>query len=137
MRNQYFRLSAERQSRWKTRRQSNRFARRHLNQSQRLSALHHEGAIRGAGDLKFHPKTHPAPLHHAALHEQHVAEAGRAFFLATPADRYVLALHDWVNRFGAEPFPGQPLPARLELGWQGEPPLGHGAGAQAQLRQLD
>jgi len=42
------------------------------------------------------------------------AEAGRAFFLATPADRYVLALHDWVNRFGAEPFPGQPLPARLD-----------------------
>jgi phenylpropionate dioxygenase-like ring-hydroxylating dioxygenase large terminal subunit len=41
------------------------------------------------------------------------AEAGRAFFLATPADRYVKALHDWVNRHGGEPFPGKPLPARL------------------------
>ena len=42
------------------------------------------------------------------------AEAGRAFFLATPADRYVKALHDWVNRHGGEPFPGQPLPARQQ-----------------------
>ena len=42
------------------------------------------------------------------------AEAGRAFFLATAADRYVKALHDWVNRHGGEPFAGQPLPARLD-----------------------
>jgi phenylpropionate dioxygenase-like ring-hydroxylating dioxygenase large terminal subunit len=42
------------------------------------------------------------------------ANAGRAFFLATPADGYVKALHDWINRFGGEPFPGQGLPPRLE-----------------------
>ncbi|MEB3182919.1 MAG: Rieske 2Fe-2S domain-containing protein [Cyanobacteriota bacterium] len=42
------------------------------------------------------------------------AEAGRAFFLATPADRYVKALHDWINRHAGEPFAGQPLPARLD-----------------------
>jgi len=42
------------------------------------------------------------------------AAAGRAFFLATPADRYVLALHDWVNRYAGVPFPGQSLPARLD-----------------------
>jgi phenylpropionate dioxygenase-like ring-hydroxylating dioxygenase large terminal subunit len=40
--------------------------------------------------------------------------AGRAFFLATPADGYVKALHEWVNRYGGEPFAGQPLPARLD-----------------------
>jgi len=40
--------------------------------------------------------------------------APRAFFLATAADGYVGALHDWVNRHGGEPFPGQALPARLD-----------------------
>ncbi len=34
-------------------------------------------------------------------------------FLPTTADVYVRALHDWVNRYGGEPFPGQALPARL------------------------
>jgi phenylpropionate dioxygenase-like ring-hydroxylating dioxygenase large terminal subunit len=38
--------------------------------------------------------------------------AERAFFLATTADVYVKALHDWVNRFDGDPFPGQPLPPR-------------------------
>lgn len=42
------------------------------------------------------------------------AEAGRAFFLATAADGYVKALHDWINRHGGEPFAGQPLPPRLD-----------------------
>jgi len=42
------------------------------------------------------------------------AQAGRAFFLATPADGYVKALHDWVNQHGGEPFPSQELPPRLE-----------------------
>ena len=42
------------------------------------------------------------------------AAARQAFFLATAADGYVIALHDWVNRHGGEPFPGQPLPPRLE-----------------------
>ncbi|MEN9540772.1 MAG: hypothetical protein RLZZ459_863 [Cyanobacteriota bacterium] len=37
----------------------------------------------------------------------------RSFHLPTSADRYIRALHDWVNRYGGEPFPGQPLPARL------------------------
>lgn len=38
--------------------------------------------------------------------------AERAFFLATGADVYVKALHDWVNRFGGDPFPGETLPPR-------------------------
>ena len=41
------------------------------------------------------------------------AEAIRSFHLPTRADRYVQALHDWVNRHAGEPFPGQPLPPRL------------------------
>jgi hypothetical protein len=42
------------------------------------------------------------------------AASPRAFFLATAADGYVSALHEWVNRHGGEPFPGQPLPPRLD-----------------------
>ncbi|WP_216904122.1 Rieske 2Fe-2S domain-containing protein [Synechococcus sp. CCY 9618] len=42
--------------------------------------------------------------------------AERAFFLATRADVYVRALHDWVNRFAGDPFPGQSLPPRLDDG---------------------
>ncbi|MEY4297253.1 MAG: hypothetical protein RLZZ423_432 [Cyanobacteriota bacterium] len=38
----------------------------------------------------------------------------RNFHLPTGADLYIRALHDWVNRYGGEPFPGQPLPARLD-----------------------
>lgn len=38
--------------------------------------------------------------------------ANRSFHLPTSADRYVRALHDWVNRYGGEPFPGQRLPPR-------------------------
>jgi phenylpropionate dioxygenase-like ring-hydroxylating dioxygenase large terminal subunit len=40
--------------------------------------------------------------------------AERAFFLATGADVYVKALHDWVNAHDGDPFPGQALPARLD-----------------------
>ena len=40
--------------------------------------------------------------------------AERAFFLATGADVYVKALHDWVNHHDGDPFPGQPLPPRLD-----------------------
>jgi phenylpropionate dioxygenase-like ring-hydroxylating dioxygenase large terminal subunit len=40
--------------------------------------------------------------------------AERAFFLATSADVYVKALHDWVNGHNGDPFPGQPLPPRLD-----------------------
>lgn len=36
----------------------------------------------------------------------------RQYHLPTQADLYVRALHDWVNRYGGEPFPGQPLPQR-------------------------
>jgi len=39
----------------------------------------------------------------------------RSFHLPTGADLYVRALHDWVNRHGGEPFPGEPLPPRLGL----------------------
>jgi phenylpropionate dioxygenase-like ring-hydroxylating dioxygenase large terminal subunit len=41
-------------------------------------------------------------------------ELGRACYLASPADRYVIALHRWVMDHGGVPFPGQPLPPRLE-----------------------
>ncbi|MCM1982651.1 aromatic ring-hydroxylating dioxygenase subunit alpha [Lyngbya confervoides] len=36
--------------------------------------------------------------------------AAKAFFLPTKADRFVLALHQWVDGFAADPFPGQSLP---------------------------
>ena len=39
-------------------------------------------------------------------------QALRSFHLPTAADRYIRALHDWVHRYGGEPFPGQPLPPR-------------------------
>jgi phenylpropionate dioxygenase-like ring-hydroxylating dioxygenase large terminal subunit len=39
-------------------------------------------------------------------------DALRQYHLPTQADLYVRALHDWVNRYGGEPFPGQPLPQR-------------------------
>jgi len=38
----------------------------------------------------------------------------RAFHLPTGADLYIRALHDWVNRYGGEPFPGESLPPRLD-----------------------
>ena len=41
-------------------------------------------------------------------------QAVRSFYLPTQADLTVRALHDWVNRYGGEPFPGQPLPERLD-----------------------
>ena len=39
--------------------------------------------------------------------------AVRSFHLPTSADLYIRALHDWVQRYGGEPFPGEPLPPRL------------------------
>jgi phenylpropionate dioxygenase-like ring-hydroxylating dioxygenase large terminal subunit len=42
------------------------------------------------------------------------ANLSRACFLASPADRYVLALHQWVNDHGGPPFPGRPLFDRLD-----------------------
>jgi phenylpropionate dioxygenase-like ring-hydroxylating dioxygenase large terminal subunit len=44
------------------------------------------------------------------------AAFSRACFLASSADVYVRALHSWVQIHGGEPFPGQPLPPRQELG---------------------
>ena len=41
------------------------------------------------------------------------AAFSKACFLPTAADVYVRALHDWVNSYGGEPFPGQPLPPLL------------------------
>ncbi|SBO42141.1 Rieske 2Fe-2S domain-containing protein [Cyanobium sp. NIES-981] len=38
----------------------------------------------------------------------------QACFLPTDSDRYVRALHAWVNGPGGEPFPGRPLPERLD-----------------------
>lgn len=40
--------------------------------------------------------------------------ATQAFHLATGADLYVKALHDWVNLHGGDPFPSAPLPPRLD-----------------------
>jgi len=37
----------------------------------------------------------------------------RSCYLATGADGYVRALHEWVVDHGGEPFPGEPLPHRL------------------------
>jgi len=42
-------------------------------------------------------------------------ELSRSCYLPTGADLYVRSLHDWLLRHGGEPFPGEPLPARLEL----------------------
>ena len=42
------------------------------------------------------------------------ADLTRSCFLATSADLYVKALHDWLNRYAGQPFPGQSLPARLD-----------------------
>ena len=42
------------------------------------------------------------------------AAVAQAFHLATGADLYVQALHDWVHRYGGDPFPSTPLPPRLD-----------------------
>lgn len=55
-------------------------------------------------------------LHHQ---ERYLEESGgsdrssKAFYLPTKADTFVKALHQWVNRFDADPFPGQSLPPAL------------------------
>lgn len=41
-------------------------------------------------------------------------ELSRSCYLPTSADLYVRSLHDWVNRHGGEPFPGESLPPRLD-----------------------
>jgi phenylpropionate dioxygenase-like ring-hydroxylating dioxygenase large terminal subunit len=38
------------------------------------------------------------------------ANYSRSCVLPTSSDRYVLALHQWINRYGGVPFPGQSLP---------------------------
>jgi len=42
------------------------------------------------------------------------ANLSRSCFLASQADRYVMALHQWVMEHGGTPFPDQPLPPRLD-----------------------
>lgn len=49
------------------------------------------------------------------LQERLIAQAGdrpyaQICYLPTPADRYVVAFHQWIREFAADPFPGQPLP---------------------------
>ena len=41
------------------------------------------------------------------------ANFGKAFYLPTLADRYVIELRSWVNNYGGDPFPGATLPPRL------------------------
>jgi phenylpropionate dioxygenase-like ring-hydroxylating dioxygenase large terminal subunit len=56
-------------------------------------------------------------LHHQ---ERYLAAKGgsalfsKAFYLPTKADAFVAELRKWVNQFDADPFPGEPLPPRLE-----------------------
>lgn len=52
------------------------------------------------------------------VQERLLAQAGnkpyaQACYLPTQADRYVLALRQWVSQFQADPFPGQALPPML------------------------
>jgi hypothetical protein len=42
------------------------------------------------------------------------ANLSRSCYLASPADRYVMALHQWVLEHGGQPFSGQCLPPRLD-----------------------
>jgi len=69
-------------------------------------------------------------------------EAVRSFHLPTSADLYVRALHDWVHRYGSEPFPGERLPPRLSRQALMERYAAHTAhcrscsGADRRLRQL-
>jgi phenylpropionate dioxygenase-like ring-hydroxylating dioxygenase large terminal subunit len=66
-------------------------------------------------------------------------EANRNCYLATSADRYVRALHDWQNRYAGEPFPGQPLTPRLnrdQLMDRYEAHTRHCRSCSAALRQL-
>ncbi len=52
--------------------------------------------------------------------ERHLAAQGgaanfnKAFYLATPADRFVAEYRQWSTRFQADPFPGQELPPALD-----------------------
>ena len=69
-------------------------------------------------------------------------EALRSFYLPTSADLYTRALHDWLKRYGGEPFPDAQLPPRLgrrELMERYEAHTRHCrscAGADRRLRQL-
>ncbi len=51
--------------------------------------------------------------------ERYLEEAGgssnfnKAFYLPTKADTYVSELRNWVNKYNANPFPGETLPPRL------------------------
>ncbi|MEB3292422.1 MAG: Rieske 2Fe-2S domain-containing protein [Synechococcales bacterium] len=38
----------------------------------------------------------------------------KAFYLPTKADRFVFEYRQWISQFQADPFPGQPLPPRLD-----------------------
>ena len=51
--------------------------------------------------------------------ERYLEESGgsanfnKAFYLPTKADTYVSELRNWVNKYNANPFPGEILPPRL------------------------
>jgi len=55
-------------------------------------------------------------LHHQ---ERYLEQSGgsanfaKAFYLPTYADRYVIELRSWVNKYSGDPFPGATLPPRL------------------------
>lgn len=53
------------------------------------------------------------------LQERHLAQQrqgmpiGQAFYMPTRADRFVVALHQWLQRYNADPFSNKPLPPAI------------------------
>ncbi|NJM95568.1 MAG: Rieske 2Fe-2S domain-containing protein [Acaryochloridaceae cyanobacterium CSU_5_19] len=55
-------------------------------------------------------------LHHQERYLEQTKDqqsVAKAFYLPTRADRFVLALHQWQQRYQADPFPGETLPPAL------------------------
>jgi phenylpropionate dioxygenase-like ring-hydroxylating dioxygenase large terminal subunit len=51
-------------------------------------------------------------LHAQERYLEQLGDIGKAFYLPTKADRFVFEYRQWLTQFGADPFPGQPLPPR-------------------------
>ncbi|MGR3280279.1 Rieske 2Fe-2S domain-containing protein, partial [Acaryochloris marina NIES-2412] len=53
------------------------------------------------------------------LQERHLAQQeegkpiAQAFYMPTRADRFVMALHQWLQHYNADPFPNKPLPPAI------------------------
>ncbi len=55
-------------------------------------------------------------LHTQERYLEQLGDIGKAFYLPTKADRFVFEYRQWLTQFGADPFPGQPLPPKLPSG---------------------